>query len=235
MLLALASLCFATSAKKLTIATDDGPPHMIANNDSGIDLDIVRQVLSAMGYTSDVIYVPLHRAKQLVSDAKADVFLPTFYESDSQSLFFSEPFITYKPTIFSLSKQQIELSSLADLSKYSVISFQGATGYFGESYTAAVSNASYRELHDMSQFPSMLIHQRTDLVVLDYYIFYYYLKQNHPNINITQIDQHMLISEVSAHVGFNDEQLRNEFNQQLNQFRADKLDQKVIEHYIGKQ
>jgi len=220
-------------AQTLVIATSDGPPHMIAKNDSGIDLDIVKAILKEMGYSSEVVYVPLNRAKQLVMGGQIDLFVPAFYEQDSEKLFYSEAIIKYKPTIFSLAKRNIHLTDLKDLANHSVLSFQGATGYFGPIYTQATEKTYYRELADMSQFPSLLIQNRVDLVVIDYYIFYYYLKKNHPNIVPNTIQSQFLIEQVSAHAGFNNNQLRNHFNQALKAFIDEKKDQHIINQYIG--
>jgi len=46
------------SYTELNVITDDGPPHMIKPEDSGIDLDITRRVLSNMCFDINVSYAP---------------------------------------------------------------------------------------------------------------------------------------------------------------------------------
>ncbi len=121
-----------SNASRLLLATDDGPPHMIKETDAGIDIDIVKQVLEKVGYDIDIIYVPLARAKLMVSEGKADVFLPTFFQADDKNIYLSEPIISYKPTAFSLKDRNISYKSIRDLKKLSIVTFQGASGYFGE-------------------------------------------------------------------------------------------------------
>ncbi|WP_181902177.1 substrate-binding periplasmic protein [Thalassotalea euphylliae] len=227
----------------LVIASDDAPPHMIARTNSGIDLDIVSQVLTSLGYNLSYTYAPLHRAKQMVISGKADVIVPTFYQQDNEQLYFSAPIIDYKPTIFSRRKDSLNINDFNDLAHYSVISFQGATGYFGQAYEQAVSKTNYRELHDMSKFPALLLSKRTDIVVLDYYIFYYYLNtiignegdtgvmSRHQATNYL-IQSHPLIPPVSAYAAFYSKALRDEFNRALAQFINTKQYEKIINSYL---
>lgn len=217
----------------LNVITDDGPPHMIKAENSGIDLDITRQVLSEMCFNIKVSYAPLRRTKQQVIDKKQDLFLPTFLEQDTDKLFYSDPIISYKPTLFTLTDNNISLNSLADIQHFNVTSFQGAKGYFGEKYAQYLNLSTYREMSDMSRFPTMLVMGRTQVIVLDYYIFYYYLAKYHPYYDTSQITAYDLIPSVSAHVGFNNRELREQFNQVLSQVAARGDIDKIIEKYIG--
>lgn len=235
-LVCLTILCFSQNSfaqQTLSIVTDDGPPHMIQSMDSGIDVDIARGILHQLQYDTQMHYAPLHRSRQLVINGVYDVFLPTFKQQDTEQLYFSKPFIQYRPTVFSLSKNQLDIESIDDLKHYNVVSFQGATGYFGKQFQQAVKLGKYRELHDMSAFPELLLKGRTQVVVLDYYIFFYYLQkyigfQQEHNIKV-----HSIIPPVNAHVGFNDKALRDKFNQQLELYNAQGHVERIISQYIG--
>ena len=227
------TLSFAQSQlTTLTIVTDDAPPHMIKENNSGIDVDITRAALAQLGYQSEMHYAPLHRSRQLVKMGTHDVFLPTFEQQDSDGLYFSKPIIQYRPTAFTLSKNHLSIKTITDLARFNVVSFQGATGYFGAEYQQAVTQGKYRELHDMSKFPEMLLRSRTQVVVLDYYIFYYFLKKYTNGNPISSVTAHPIIPPVNAHVGFNNEQLRDNFNQALAIIQNQGMVTKVIDNYI---
>jgi ABC-type amino acid transport substrate-binding protein len=244
-MLVLLTLSQANS-RELVIFSSDAPPHMIAANNGGIDIDIVKTILTEMGYSISVEFSPLKRAMEQVKKKEADVFLPTFFQEDSDNIFISNAFIQYRPMIFSLKKSQLAINSFADLKGLRVISFQGATGYFGENFHQATQHTSYTELHDMSKFPEMLLMGRYDAVVLDYYIFYYFLKMYQEQSELagnglfplidnysSLIQRHDLIPEVSAYVGFNNKALRNKFNIKLKQFIDNNRQNKIIEKYIG--
>jgi ABC-type amino acid transport substrate-binding protein len=226
-----------SNANRLILATDDGPPHMIKETDGGIDIDIVRQVLNQIGYDIDIIYVPLERAKLMVSENKVDVFVPTFFQPDNKKIYLSHPVISYKPMVFSLTSNNISFKSISDLKNLSIVTFQGASGYFGEEFSKLSQKSDYQELHDMAKFPELLLKERYEVVVLDYYIFYYFLKKQREDKRsqyaYKEITSFVLIPEVKAYAGFNDKALRDKFNQQLLIFQQAKNDQRIIEYYIG--
>lgn len=226
-----------SSANRLILATDDGPPHMIKETDGGIDIDIVKQVFNQIGYDIDTIYVPLERAKLMVSANKADVFIPTFFQPDDNNIYLSDPVINYRPMVFSLKSNNISYKSVRDLKNLSIVTFQGASGYFGEEFSKLSQKSDYRELHNMAKFPELLLKERYEVVILDFYIFYYYLKKHLENSRAQYADNEIasfaLIPEVKAYAGFNDKVLRDKFNQQLSIFQQAKSDQKIIEYYIG--
>ncbi len=225
-------------ASTLKLLSDDGPPHMIAATKSGIDIDITRNILISMGYQVVVDFAPLKRSMVQVKYKQADLFLPTFFQQDTEHLFISAPIIKYRPTIFSLKNKQFSFKQIADLKGKKIISFQGATGYFGEEFKATMQQSDYRELPDMSRFAEVLLAERCEVVVLDYYIFYYFLRQSSPTNRaylrtIKNIETFNLIPEVNAHVGFNNRKIRDQFNRHLEQFKAQNKDSMIIEKYIG--
>jgi len=226
-----------SNANRLILATDDGPPHMIKATDGGIDIDIVKQVLKQIGHDIDIIYVPLERAKLMVSENKADIFVPTFFQPNNKKVYYSDPVISYKPMVFTLKDSGIAYKSINDLKNLSIITFQGASGYFGEEFAKLSEKSDYHELHDMSKFPELLLKERYDVVILDFYIFYYFLKKqlekNSAQYAYKEIASFALVPEVNAYAGFKDKTLRDKFNQQLSIFKQAKYDQKIVEYYIG--
>lgn len=242
----LASTSSSANNRDLIMFSSDAPPHMIAATKGGIDIDIVKTILREMGHKVTVEFSPLKRAMEQVKKKEADVFLPTFLQDDENNIFISDAFIQYRPMIFSLKKSALVIDNFADLKDLSIISFQGATGYFGEEFKRVTEQTSYTELHNMSKLPELLLMERFDIVVLDYYIFYYFLKMYQEQSSLagkelfplidnysSLIQRHDIIPQVNAYVGFNDEQLRNQFNLQLEKFIADNRHNKIIEKYIG--
>ena len=236
--------------KELLMLSDDGPPHMIAVSNGGIDIDITREVLSNIGYKVALDFMPLARGKNQVQLKYADLFVPTFYQQDTERLFYSNAIIEYRPMVLSLKKNQFSLNKLADADGKKILTFQGASGYFGEEFVKLSKGKNYRELADMSKFPELLLRERYEVVVLDYYIFYYFLKRychaNSRNENelsdaikakalcsMQEIAEHDLIPAVSAHVGFNDMNIRDNFNQALKVYIRQGKAQQVIQKYLG--
>jgi ABC-type amino acid transport substrate-binding protein len=234
------------NSNELVMFSSDAPPHMIAADNSGIDIDIVKTILTEMGHNVSLEFAPLTRAMEQVKKKEADVFLPTFFQKDSKEIFISDAFIQYRPMIFSLKKSTLSIEKISDLKELRIITFQGATGYFGDEFSDVAQQTNYTELHDMSKLPEILLMGRYDVVVLDYYIFYYFLKMYQEQSELagnglfplvdnysSLIKRHDLIPQVSAYTGFNNEALRNEFNIHLKQFIKNDRHNKIIEKYIG--
>ncbi|WP_158006837.1 transporter substrate-binding domain-containing protein, partial [Piscirickettsia litoralis] len=100
------------------MATSNGPPHVIQNSDSGIDIDIAREVLSELGYNVKVVYMSLARAKEKVKHGEVDAYTPTFHERDSKGYYVSKEIIKYRPTVFTLAKKNYKLSRIKDLESH---------------------------------------------------------------------------------------------------------------------
>jgi len=237
-LFVLSLLPIRTFSQELLMLTDDGPPHMIAKSNNGIDVDITREILQELVYKVKIEFAPLKRSMRQVIEKKADLFLPSFFQEDTKELFLSTPFIHYRPTAFSLKNSNFIFKRIADLTGKQLTTFQGATGYFGEEFVKISKLEGYRELHDMSKLPEMLIKKRCEVVVLDYYIFHYFLKEYlkaNPNENFTvqEIEEFRLFPEVNAHVVFHDKKLRNKFNEQLKRYKDKDKHHIVISKYIG--
>ncbi|WP_448564902.1 substrate-binding periplasmic protein [Thalassotalea ganghwensis] len=215
----------------LTLITEDGPPHMIQVNDGGIDIDITKQVLQSLGYQTDIIYAPLKRAKVQVTMGEADLTVPTFLSQDSDSFYISKPIIDYRPMVFSA--KAFNFSTITDIKDLRVRSFQGATGYFGDAFVAMTKHNQYLEIPNMETLVMMLVTERVDVIILDYYIFYFYLK----NLSIDRpkkvIHEHELIPPVKAAVGFHDAKLRDKFDQAYQVFEQQGKVKKIVQHYIG--
>jgi len=217
-------------ASELTIATDNAPPHIIKLTRSGIDLDITLAVLSKMGHRTSLEFMPLLRGKQQVISKKLDLFLPTFFENDTELLFISDAIIDYRPTFFTRINDDIVLENIADLANKRIVTFQGASKYFGAEFLAmSQRNKYYRELHPMSLLPELLLKGRYDVVLLDYYIFYYFLESH----RTAEVFEHVIFPSVEAHVGFNNKALRDVFNEHLVVFKKTPAYQRIINNYLS--
>ena len=80
----------------------------------------------------------------------------------------------------------------------------------------------------MSVLPLLLMKERYDVVLLDYYIFYYFLKAH----RLSDVQEHVIFDSVDAHVGFNDVDLRNNFNDALNTFKHSEEYRLIIRKYL---
>ncbi|WP_179188212.1 substrate-binding periplasmic protein [Kiloniella majae] len=220
--------------QKIRIVATDYPPHVIAAEEGGMDLDILRGVLEEMGHSSTVSFVPTKRALAMVEQGEADVAVPVFYQDDKEGYYTSDAIIDYKPTVFTLSTHGYIFKGLKSLNEHRVVTFIGAGGYFGPVFTQATDNAvSYNEINNISAMPELLLMDRYSAAVLDENIFYYFYRKMDKSRDLSVFDAHAVFPKVEASVGFNNRRLRDSFNNQLAKFRIAGKDRQIIEKYVG--
>ena len=219
-------------AQELKLVTDDGPPHMIRETDGGLDIDITRAVLERAGFSVQIQYTALARAKRSVQNRMADVVVPTFFEEDETGYYVSAPVVNYRPTIFTRAEDGYDLRSFADIKDLRVVTFQGAEGYFGEKFTEMAKQNTYVELHDMSALPLLLARGRADVIVLDYFIFrYHWGRTVDPKLEAA-FKAHTFMPTIPAYVGFNDPEIRDRFNAALAGLIAEGERHQIVARYL---
>ncbi len=136
----------------IDIGSDLGPPHMLLDRGQakGIDVDVVKHLLKKLDIDANFHFVGLASARKEVTLGKLDAVVPTFIQEDTKNLFVSVPVVSYLPTVFSLAENNFYPAALHDLKAHSIVSFQGATGYFGRIFQdIAKRSPYYLELSNM--------------------------------------------------------------------------------------
>jgi len=217
-------------AEVLVMGTSDGPPYMIQATETGLDIDIPRAALKAVGYDMRLQFYPLARAMRELQLEQIQLTAP-FFVNPPNGIYVSAPHIEYRPIVISMQGVPA-IKSFAQLGKYKLATFQGAIGYFGkELQQAATVSPAYIEHHDMGKLVSLLVQKRTDAVLLDYSIFNYYLDQSgYPEVR-KQLVFHDFIPKVPATVAFHDKGLRDRFNQGLKIIRENGTYDKIVNRY----
>ncbi len=220
--------------KTISIGTSEAPPHTINGKNKGIDLDITALVLNKLGYQVNFHFFGLARSAIEVHAGRLDATTPIFWQEDKPGIYSSNAIINYLPTVFSLAKNEFSPKSLTDLTGHSIITFQGATGYFGEEFVMLSQQSHYHEVNDMSVIPQLLDKERFDYAVLDKYVFYYFYFQTSEDNRTDIFDEFNLIPQVPSSVAFHDKQLRDEFNDMLKQVKTTEEYQAIIKRYLNR-
>ncbi|WP_223295959.1 substrate-binding periplasmic protein [Shewanella sediminis] len=227
------TLLSSANARTLTIASSEGPPHMINDIHHGIDLDIVEAVLRRLGHDVSYEFMGLKRAHRELKLGRVDVTAPVFMQADGEGSYISDSIVLYQPMVFSLKVSGLKPETISDLQDHSLLTFQGAPGYFGESFKQVARGDSYQELTDMGAIAELLTKGRYEYAVLDKYIFYYYYRLNDKQRDVTIFTEHKLIPPVPASSAFHDEKLRDEFNRELQLFMKSQEYKQIFERYLG--
>lgn len=224
---------YTCAQKTVSIGTSEAPPHTINGKYKGIDLDITALVLNKLGYQVNFHFFGLARSAIEVHAGRLDATTPIFWQEDKPGIYSSNAIINYLPTVFSLSKNEFSPKRLSDLTGHSIITFQGAKGYFGEEFIMLSQQGHYHEINDMSVIPQLLYKERFDYAVLDKYVFYYFYLQTSEDKIIDIFDEFNLIPQVPSSVAFHDKILRDEFNDMLKQLKPTEEYQAIIKRYLN--
>ena len=210
----------------------DQAPYVIEKDDSGFEIELLRDVFKAMGHTFVPIYVPYGRSSYLLQMGKVDAAMTLSPRLNIEPAVMSVPYIQYHNVAITLKGRGITIEQISQLERYSVVAFQNASIFLGEEYKLASENASfYMELPEQKKQVEMLLLGRTDVVVMDINIFNYLSKEILGKSHMDNIDIHRIFPVSSYALGFYDAKLRDAFNKAQQTFKKLPQYQKLIDKY----
>ncbi|GAA0821340.1 transporter substrate-binding domain-containing protein [Colwellia sp. D2M02] len=210
------------------------PPFVIANDNenSGIQLDVIRAAFATEQQGVNFIHVPLARSFSSINKWHFDgtITLPTTHQRED--VYLSDPYIGYQNVVITLAEDNIEINDVSDLANKRIVAFQMAKNFLGPDYVSAVNKAQdYRELADQMKQIDMLFFKRTDALVLDISIFKYFLLQHHGDKYKKSYIVHQIFKPVKYGAGFKNKADRDKFNQGLKVIKANGTYQKILDKY----
>ncbi len=241
------ALCFAesnpiqNSTKTLNIGVSFAiPPWVIAETDSGIELDILKQAFLVTGYQVAPNYLSFALSYSLFEAGKLDGVLNA-KESSFKAGFFSEPVVTFQNVAISLQEnnypENIDIEFLKDKS---VVAFQKASILLGNEFNKMTQkNMMYQEVAKQSLQINLLMIRNIDFIILDKSIFGYYWQQaqNDPNLLRAKsklnrrVRFHYLFEPNNYRFVFNSEKVRDDFNLGLETIKQNGLYDQILTRY----
>lgn len=225
--LVLCSLSSSLMAAELKIGVSFSiPPYVIQDNDSGLELELLKSALAVKGHTAAIQYLPLARTFRELAEGKLDAIINTQLGL-TEGVFYSDVVISFQNCAISLEKNQFKIDTIADLQDKDIVAFQRASVFLGEEFgQMAKKNTEYKEQAKQLLQVYMLIKERTDVVVMDKNIFSYYLKQAYLDKKITkqelqqqQATCHKIFPPTEYRFAFINATIRDDFNAGLTQIR----------------
>ncbi len=229
-LIVLISVSVSQATQVTLVAGLSLPPYIIYETGNGMEHDIVKEALSAKGYSLELKYVPFAR---VIVDYKKYDGAVTVNESTGVKGYFSDVVITYQNYAITLKDQNIVIDCLDDLAGKRVVAFQNATKYLGPEYKKTMESLSDYIEHDQQVVQvKMLYAGRTDVVVSDINIFKYYRKKV-AGVSTRRLPAfHEIFPPTPYKVIFNDPHIRDAFNRGLSELKACGRYQQIIDSYI---
>ena len=194
---------------------------LITHNNSGIELDILKQALHPFGYKVVPNYLSFALAYSLFEADKLDGVINA-KESALNKGFFSEPVVTFQNVAISLEDKgypdDITPSFLTDKS---VVAFQKASILLGDEFKQMTKqNTMYLELAKQSLQINLLMIRNIDFIIMDKSIFGYYWHKAQSDPNLlrvkSKLDQaiqfHEMFEPNDYRFVFRTEKVRDDFN-----------------------
>jgi polar amino acid transport system substrate-binding protein len=224
-----------TQTKPLTIAVPNAiPPYAIRELDRGLEIDIVRGVLSQQGYQISLKYVPLGRLNHVLKGREVDGAMTVKEELITASpIYFSRrPHVYYHNVAISLAERQLSIQNLDSLSHYSIAVFQTPDQFIGRAWTRMVENNSQPifELSSQKSQVRMLFAGRVDSLVMDINIFTYY-REELEDFQDTAVAIHEVLPKNYVKVAFLEEAVAKDFDRALTPFLNSYAYQAILNKY----
>ncbi len=197
------------------------PPYVIPERDTGITIEILNRTLEPAGYEVVPRYYPY--ARRLVEYERGNADAVIDIKTTDLPGYLSVPAITYENVAVALRENDFKIDSIDDLSRFSVISWQGAAKVLGPEYAAmAEANPRYREVADQRKQVMLLFSDRVDVAQLDRSIFHYYRNRLRKTSRVDPTQPavfYPLFGEITYRILFHDEAVRDAFNRNFKALR----------------
>lgn len=227
------------SAKKIKVAFGNTlAPWVMTEDNNGILLDLITEAMEPLGYEIEKAYYPYGRRimsyKSKTVDVVCDINQTNIINSNLSG-YFSGVIYAYENFAFSLKKRDFNFSKINELSKYSILSWQGARKQLGSTYSLmADNNPSYMETYNQKLQVKMLFMERVDVIQLDKQIFQYYranlIKSNEIDESI-EVDQFSLFGKSQNGFLFRSVKARDDFVKQIEIMKADGRYNQIFNKY----
>ncbi|EPJ46505.1 MAG: hypothetical protein OFPII_20160 [Osedax symbiont Rs1] len=112
-------------AKEVRIGVGEFPPYVIKKGNTGIQLELIKEIFSGTGYTPVFQYLPNSRILKQFKRGKLDIAI-NVNQGLFKDKFYSDEVVSFNNYAISLKNNNFNIKSIKDLQKLSVLSFQNA-------------------------------------------------------------------------------------------------------------
>jgi polar amino acid transport system substrate-binding protein len=210
------------------------PPYVIADEQRGIEYDIVKASLALEGHVMRPNVLPAGRVARALETNEVDAALTQRPEAGSQA-HYSDVHIAFANAAITLAARNTKLERVEDLAGKSVVAYHGASSDLGAEFQAAVAGKSgYREEAKRTAQPILLFLDCADVVITDPMIFEWFSRR--PEVadkadTSQPIRIHSLLPPTEYRVAFRDPALRDSFNRGLARLRQSGEYARIVARY----
>ena len=195
----LVLLVVTLNAKEIQVVFSYSTPPYVFKDGTGIVVDIVKKSLQYKSYTIKPVFVNIGRSFEIFKNGYVDA-TSLITKSSGLKAYYSDFFMQYHNDAIALKSSKFHIQKLADLQRYYFISFQHASVYLGKKFGKIAKKAGdkYSEIADQKLQVYKLLLGRTQVVVMDKYIFKYYKNELIPKAINFQFDRRVYCVRVQG-------------------------------------
>ena len=233
-LLILLMFCSLSAAEVKVVFPYFTPPYVLGEG-RGLEIDIVREALGYKSHTVKPIFISVGRSLEMFKSGFVDA-IPIVQKNSGPGAYYSEPFIKQHVAAFALNSKAYDIEKIQDLKNYNVIAFQNAKKYLSKEFSdvAKASYYSYLEVEDQRQQVYMLLKNRTNVIVLDKYVFEYYKNELISQKKVdkeVKVDVFDLFKPTQYKLAFQDKSVRDDFDEGLRQLKKSGRYKEIYDYY----
>lgn len=237
-LIFISSLSCQANSDVISIGVANFPPYSIVEKEAitGIEVEIIQESLSIMGYQTNFVSYPYGRLPISFRNKEIDCTIVTLKNFTDLEVFYSDIVLReYQTVAIHLKKQNFQITNIADLENKSIRAHQRASLFYGDKYKRLAESAEkYQETARQESQVLMLYAERIDVIVLAHEIFKYF-KARSPYKNS---DEEYVVSKIFGdkfgfHNAFWDKKVRNDFNNGLALIKENGTYHKILSKYLS--
>ena len=223
-------------AKQISIGIAHLEPYISSDAKSGLFIEIITEAYKRQPQHT-ITFVPSlknQRLIQMLNDGKVDVAASIPKESKVKHL--SMPAFKFKDVAITRAADNHQISRVHHLQGLRISAFENAHLYLGSEYKQVTEvNPTYDEALNGQTLVRKLMYGRTDVSVLDQFIFLNALQKEGGILsNPALYSHHELFPTVVSYVGFRDIKLKNDFDKALQAIIDDGTYQAIYDSYLKK-
>jgi polar amino acid transport system substrate-binding protein len=208
------------------------PPYVIQANNTGFEIELIRNLLANMGESAEFVYTSFGHAPNMLEVDEIDAVMTTNSRVFNDLSKLSDIYITYENIAISLKDKNLTINSISDLANYSVASFQKADKILGTKFENAVNKSPFfLQIADQKRQPILLMKERVDTVVMDKNIFNYFVRELKISNPENKFAFHYIFPKSHYKMAFKNRKNIPRFNKTLLEYSKSKEYQALLKKY----
>jgi polar amino acid transport system substrate-binding protein len=210
-------------------------PWVMNDGKGGILIDMLNACLKPSGHTISVRLFPYTRRLIEYNNQNVDAVTDineTIIANNRLQGHYTGDLYAYKNYFYSLSENNFQLDTIADIGQRSLVSWQGAKFTLGREYQEmALNNSSYVEIDSQEAQVRLLAEGRTDFIQMDDEIFNYYRQSLIDAGKVEKnfsVDRFSLLGASANGIMFRSKSVRDDCVRNLNKLDSDDPLHKIL-------